>query len=124
MIFKATFNPYRILAPNIVKQIYDGWGWVGVAISKFTVRLWWVGNGSTFWSGAGLWGSFKEHRRLEILKHNLIHCLLYFSVLPLEKRDNIKFGGFIRLGRIELDISIYNIKPSTARPDLWGSSKW
>ena len=121
----VTFRLERHLSPNILghsylSRMYHGFAWAGVTLGNLTVRLWWVGSGSTFRMGAGVMGVFKNHRHLSIGKYALVHHVLYLSVHSVHYvLDNIKWGVWLRIFRFEIDITLYRINPRIARPDLW-----
>lgn len=119
MIFKREWCRSSDWMRKHGKRIWDEWGWIGVAIKRLTLRLWWVRNGTTYIAGFSVWGITRKMHTLSIGKYGLIHYIIHCSLWPVEKRDHFRFLFQIKIGRIELDLSIYKIAPDVARPDLW-----
>lgn len=93
--FKREWHNSERLRRAIGRTWYDEWGWVGLAINRLTIRLWWIGNGSTFFAGASA------------------------SSMPWEEREPLKMSFYVRLWRMEFDVAWYRTSPISARPDLW-----
>lgn len=100
LIFKAQSGTVRLHIPG--RHFWDYWGWIGVAINRLTLRLWWTGAGNL-----SLW-HFRVWRRN--------------GDEPPDPRESAYHVLTARMGRVEFDICRYRSDPAEARPDLWGKS--